>query len=151
MAMRAFGILVFSLSFALAAVASEAVPFKVNDVLAQQQQIRADMVAGKGRYAKMPEQRRNVVLAKQDKLFLLLEGKQDSDDLNPDHYMEAFATLESIEAVINNADGERLVCTREKTLGSNRATRVCRTVAQMEAERELARRQLNQGVDQLRR
>ena len=125
--------------------------FVVKDVIEQQQQIRTEMVAGKGRYAGMPQNRRNDVLNKQDRLFRMLDGKETSDELSSDQHMKAFAELESIEAIINNEGEERLVCRREKTLGSNRTTRVCRTQKQIDAETELARRQLNQGIDQMRR
>ena len=56
--------------------------------------------------------------------------------------MAAFNTLEWIEAAINDSDDDRLVCRRERRIGSNRMTRVCKTVAQIEFERERARSQL---------
>jgi hypothetical protein len=65
--------------------------------------------------------------------------------------MKAFAALETIEALVNNQDGEQVTCRREKTLGSNRPTRICRTKAQLEEEREIARQQMLRGTDQMRR
>jgi hypothetical protein len=149
--MRAIGVLVITLFSVSLALASDLQPFKVKEVVEQQQQIRTEMMAGKGRYADMPSHRRSDVLNMQDRLFRMLDGKESSEDLSEDQYMEAFAALESIEAIVNNEGGERLVCTREKTLGSNRTKRVCRTQSQIDAERELARGQMNQGIDQLRR
>jgi len=143
--MRVLGVLIVSLLFSSAVIAAEAAPFKVSDVLTQQQEIRADVMAGKGRYATMPATKRDALLAKQDQLTSLLAGKQTSADLTEDQYMKAFSALEWIETAINNQDEERLVCTREKALGSTRTTRTCRTVAQMELEREKAREQLDQN------
>ena len=149
--MHVFGILVVSLLFASTAAAIESAPFKVNDVVAQQQQIRSDVIAGKGRYASMPERKRNDLLSRQEHLMHTLEGKQTSAELTEDEYMEAFSALEWIEAAINNQEDERLICRREKTIGSNRTTRICRTAAQMEIERELARDQIDQADIQNRR
>ena len=143
--MRLCVILIVSLFSALA-VAGETKPFQVDEVLAQQQRLRADVVAREGRYADMPSSKRSELLAKQDRLFVMLEGKQSSTDLSNDQYLEAFSTLEWIEATVNNADDERMICTREKTLGSNRATRVCRSAAQMEAQRESARQQMESNT-----
>jgi hypothetical protein len=42
-----------------------------------------------------------------------------------------------------------MVCRRERTIGSNRVTRICRTEAQMEAEREMARDELDRGDMQM--
>lgn len=39
-------------------------------------------------------------------------------------------------------DEERMICRAERTIGSNRMTRVCRTAAQIEREREAARSQM---------
>ena len=148
--MRLLVVLIMSL-FSTLAVAGETKPFQVDEVLAQQQQIRTDVVAGKGRYANMPNQKRSELMAKQDELTILLEGKQSSSELSHDQYLEAFNTLEWIEATVNNLQSERLVCTREKTLGSNRTTRICRTEAQLEAQREYARQQMESGSVQMRR
>ncbi|MBC7989601.1 MAG: hypothetical protein H7Y19_08480 [Luteimonas sp.] len=148
--MRLFVVLIVSL-FSTLAVAGDTKPFQVDEVLAQQQQIRTDVVAGKGRYANMPNQKRSELMAKQDELMILLEGKQSSTELSQDQYVEAFNKLEWIEATVNNVDSERMICTREKTLGSNRTTRVCRTAAQLEEQREYARQQLETGNTQLTR
>jgi len=148
--MRLLVVLIVSL-FSTLAVAGETKAFKVDEVLAQQQQIRTDVVAGKGRYANMPNQKRSELMAKQDELMILLEGKQSSTELSQDQYVEAFNRLEWIEATVNNVESERMICSREKTLGSNRTTRVCRTAAQMEEQREFARQQMETGNTQLTR
>jgi hypothetical protein len=43
------------------------------------------------------------------------------------------------------SDQERMVCRAERTIGSNRVQRVCRSVAQIEREREAARSQLGKA------
>ena len=115
----------------------------------QQQQIRSEVQAGKGRYAKMPVPKRDELLAKQSGLLNLIHGKQTDADLSASQQMEAFNTLEWIEATINNAEDERMVCKRETPTGTNRSQKICRTVAQMRAERagaeELLRRDQRLG------
>lgn len=43
------------------------------------------------------------------------------------------------------SDDERMVCKAERTIGSNRVQRVCRSAAQIEREREAARSQLDKA------
>jgi hypothetical protein len=113
---------------------------ELDQIRAQQQTISADIVAGKGRYASMPVSKRNQILAKQTVLLKLIEGKNTDSELSDDQKMEVFNGLEWIEATVNNAENERVICKSEKPTGSNRAQRVCRTVAQMREEREASER-----------
>lgn len=46
-------------------------------------------------------------------------------------------------------DEDRQICRVEKQLGSNRAKRVCRSVAQMELDRERAREELTKATSQI--
>lgn len=120
-------------------------PLEISEVVSQQQEIRADVVAGQGRYQDMPSHKRDELLRKQDALLRMLDGKQTADQLSAEQRMQAFNTLEWIEATINNEEDERMVCTREKTIGSNRVARVCKTTAQIEAEREQVRNNFDRG------
>lgn len=118
---------------------------EVDQIIAQQQQIRADVVAAKGRYGALPASKREQLLSKQETLLSMLEGKQTTADLSEAQRIEAFNTLEWIESAINDEDQERMVCIREKTIGSNRVTRTCRTESQWAEARERAREQLSRG------
>jgi len=108
-------------------------------ILSQQQQIRAEATAKKGRYKDMEESKRNDLFAKQDIVFRLLEGKQNSSELADPQRVELFNALEAIEATINNARDEQMVCEYVKQIGSNRPQKICKTYAQREKEREEAR------------
>jgi hypothetical protein len=129
--------------FSLSAHANQ--PLDIDKVVTQQRELRADLMAGSGRYKQMPASKRQQILKKQDELLRMLEGKETSDDLSADQRMAAFNSLEWIEAAINDEKGERMICRRERTIGSNRVTRICRTEAQMAAERERARDELDRG------
>lgn len=150
--MRLFTLMVlFLVSFAaIANGTGERKPLAVSAITEQQKQIREDVIAVKGRYRDISPSKRVDLLSKQAGLLAMLEGKATTDDLSEHQQIEVFNTLEWIEAAINNAEDERMVCRREKTLGSNRLTRVCRTVEEERLAKERAREQFNRGADQLR-
>lgn len=133
---------VFIIPFAVAAGQKA---LDVEAIVSQQQQIKADVLAGSGRYADLPQRERDTLLAKQGRLLTIVEGKQSTDELPEAKRVEAFNILEWIEATINKQSDERMVCIREKTIGSNRMTRTCRTESQWAEARERAREQLSRG------
>lgn len=132
----------------LAAISSTAFATKALDLDAvrnQQQEIRDSATAGNGPFEHMPIATRTRLLEKQAALLTLLEDKQSTDELTEPQRLEVFNTLEWIEAAINQDPGERMICRRERTIGSNRMTRVCRTAAEEERMKEEARRRLQEG------
>ena len=76
-------------------------------------------------------------------MLALLEGKQSTQELSEDQRDEVFNTLEWIEATVNRAESERMICERRPVLGSNRKERVCKTAAQMQADRDAARERMD--------
>ena len=114
-------------------------------IRSQQTEIRAAVQAASGRYKDMSVNTRGELLAKQEHLFQLMQGKQSTQDLNEEQKTDVFNTLEWIEAAINKADDERLVCERRPVLGSTRKERICKTVGQMRSERESARDRMQNG------
>ena len=145
--MKAF--IALALLLPMLAIAGNEKSLDLNKVIVQQKQIRSDLMASKD-YRGLNEAQRTELLSRQDSLLRMLEGKETSADLTQEQQIRAFNDLEWIEAALNNAEGDRMVCRRERTLGSNRITRVCRTAAQMELEREQARDAADRG-DLLRR
>lgn len=126
------------------AVRAEQEPLQTSKIVTQQQQIRSDVIAKKGRYAKMPSTKRDELLRKQSQLLGLLENTQTTNELGENQRIEAFNTLEWIEAAINDQDNQRMICRKEHTLGSNRTTTVCRTKEQMDRDKEDSRERLDQ-------
>lgn len=134
------------------AIAANDTPLDLEKVTMQQRQIRSDILASKGNYRGLSSASQSELLVRQDKLLRMLEGKQTADDLSEDERLTAFNDLEWIEATLNKGEaGDRLICRRERTIGSNRVTRVCRTAAQLEAARELAREHIDNSDIQMRR
>ena len=114
-------------------------------IRSQQTEIRSAVQAASGRYREMSANTRGELLAKQDHLFQLMQGKQSTQELYEEQKTDVFNTLEWIEAAINKADDERMVCERRPVLGSTRKERVCKTVGQLRAERESARERMQNG------
>lgn len=126
-------------------------PLEISKVVSQQQEIQAGVMKGEGRYAHMPEAKRDQLLSKQAMLLRMLDGKETAADLTEEQQLSAFNTLEWIEATINREYDNRLVCVREKTVGSNRISRTCRTADQWQEARERAREELDRQGIQSRR
>jgi len=133
-------VLFLSAVIAFSTTAEASPPVDLDQIRVQQQKIRADAIASKGRYANMPASKRDELLEKQNGLLQLIEGKTSESELNDKKKLELFNALEWIEAAINNAEDERVICKTEKPTGSNRAQKVCRTVAQIRLEREASER-----------
>jgi len=133
------GLLLLAVSGASLAAGSAAQPA---DIVAQQKAIRAEVDAQKGRFQDMPSVKRKRIAADQDRLFALLDGKSDMTELDAAQQTEVSALLASIDGAIANKEDERMVCTREQRTGSNFTTKVCRSVAQIEAEKRSADRDM---------
>ncbi len=134
--------------FAQSALAATA-PLNLGEIKAQQQEIRAGVMAGTGRYKDMPETTKDELLAQQGRLLRMIEGKQDPSELTDDQRVEAFNILEAIEATINHAEDDQMVCVREKRTGSLQVVRVCRTQRDIREARDRARRQMVEGSSPL--
>lgn len=115
----------------------------LDDIRAQQTQIRDGVESRSGRYKDLSTSQRDELLSKQARMLQTIEGKHSTEDLNPQQKTEVFNTLEYIEAVVNNAADERMVCERRPVLGSTRKERVCKTASQWREEREAARNMMD--------
>jgi hypothetical protein len=137
------------LAMAPAARTAEA-PMRSTDILAQQQKIRADMKAKRDRYENLPREAQKSVLADQEKLERLLQGKTDTSQLASADQAEVRRLMARIEATINNNQSERLVCTQEARTGSNYVTRVCRTPAEIRERKEADEKMLRDEASRIK-
>ena len=108
----------------------------------QQEQIRSEAEARSGRYKDLSEARRIELLQRQAVVMRLTEGVTQTTELKEEQQIELFNALESIEAIVNAAEDERMVCERHRPIGSNRPQTICKTVAERRAEREAVRGQV---------
>ena len=112
-------------------------------IVAQQLEIRAEAAAGRGRYKDMDPTAMGELRGHQDLVLGLLEGKERSTDLPQEQQVEVFNSLEAISAIINKAEDDRMICRRERSVGSRMATNVCRTVGERRAAQQNAREAMN--------
>ena len=129
-------------SFALPAADT---PVAFADIREQQVEIRADVAANKPPYDDMAKRDRARLLQRQDALLRLIDGKETLLDLDERGRTEAINSLEWIRAEIHNAEENRLICEREKRVGTHMKERVCRTVAERRQDREDAQKAWPQG------
>lgn len=127
------------------AVLAQTGPLRIGTVLTEQTQLRVELEAGSGRAAKLSAAKRADLLARQQELLDILTGKKAATELTESQRLFAQDTLAWIDAAVEDDNDERVVCRREKTLGSNMVTRKCRTVAQMRLDQERAREAMLSG------
>ncbi|MGQ4581962.1 hypothetical protein [Lysobacter sp. F60174L2] len=116
-----------------------------DEVRTQQAEIRADAGARRGVYENLSERQHRQLEDRQHAVLRMIEGKQSPRELSEPQRMDLFNQLEAIEALVNQAEDQRMVCERVATIGSNRKQRVCKTVAQRREEMRGAQHMLNQG------
>lgn len=131
--------------FASLPLAATEKPLAFAEIREQQIQIRADVLASKPPYDDMPKRDRERLAQRQDALLRLIDGKETLLDLDERGRTDAINSLEWIRAQIHDAEENRLVCKREKAVGSHMKTRVCKTVAERRKEREDAAKVWQQG------
>jgi hypothetical protein len=95
-------------------------------------------------YSEISAEDRNRVTAALDRMSGLLQGVQNVDQLSENNRVEVFNEQETVNTVLTQArEDSRLVCSREKKVGSNRTTSSCMTVAERRRAREDTEQQLN--------
>lgn len=114
-------------------------PVDLAPIVVQQEQLREELLASPDSFPGLSRSERGELLERQTQLLTLLEGKSTADELGEKERVEAFNSLEWIKSRLADAREARLVCTRERMIGSQRVTRVCRTEAEMEQERANSR------------
>jgi hypothetical protein len=120
------------------------IPADLNELRNEQARIRAGVEAhNSGVYKELPASARNELLQKQDAMLALLAGKTAVHELTPEEQNQVSATLAWIDQRLKEAGDDRMVCERRPILGSNRKERVCMTAAQMRAQRDAVREQMD--------
>lgn len=104
-------------------------------IVAQQLELKAAVEAGSGNFKDLEPAKRAEMLERQGRVLAMLEGREQSTELSQQQQLNLFNELEAISAIVNQAEDERMVCERVRPVGTNRTTRVCKTVAQRRAER----------------
>lgn len=133
------------------AAADDAAGTDLAAIRAQQIELRAEAMAAKGIFKDMDSTKRSRLISRQDQLLALIEGKASVAEFDDRGQVRAFNLLEEINALINDAEGNQVVCENVRKTGSHRKTKVCTTLAerrrlQQETEDHLRRENLRGAV-----
>lgn len=112
----------------------------------EQLALRPLIEAGKGPYVNIPKEQRERVLLRQGELLALIEGKQDLASLDEGQRLAVLNAMSALDAAERNAEHQRQVCKRTKTLGSHRMSTVCRSVADIREAEEDARHGIGNSI-----
>ncbi|MBP6748029.1 MAG: hypothetical protein KA144_00195 [Xanthomonadaceae bacterium] len=118
----------------------------VQQIVEQQTQLRADVLARKGAFKDLTQIERDELTAKQSRILQLLDGRDDVSQLRAEDKIELFNHLQWVSAVVRNAEEDRQVCERSRTVGSNRFQVVCMTAREYREHKERARQSLRTAV-----
>jgi hypothetical protein len=121
---------------ALALASADPQQLTIRDILTQQTQLRAQVVAGKGAFKDMSKAERAALVERQDRVLQMLGGLQTLEDMAPDQRTIVFNDLEWIKATVTQAEDDRMVCEHTRIAGSNRVQSVCMTAKQQRENRE---------------
>ncbi|MDG2517805.1 hypothetical protein [Lysobacter soli] len=134
--------LAIACSAPLAAIAQDDAPApqKLERILAQQQELKRDLDAGKT--DGLTTRQVNAIRKAQVDVFTVTEGKTSLDQLSMDDKVRLENALERINAEVKNTRAghdDKQVCWRERMSGSNTKVTRCGTEAEMREAREGAR------------
>jgi hypothetical protein len=132
-------IIALSLSFALAA-ADTTPPPSIKDIVAQQTQLRAQLVAKSGAFKDMDVGDRDRLMKQQDRLLQMLQGRKSIDELRAEEKIEVFNHLQSVNAAVTKAEDDRQVCERARLVGTHRYRVVCMTAKEAREYKENAKK-----------
>lgn len=105
-------------------------------IRAVQDGIKQSMERKEGAYKDLGAAERQAIVDQQQVISRILEGKDSIAMLDEPQKVEIANALESVNALVTQAEDNRKVCERVKVIGSNRPQSVCMTVAQRRRLRE---------------
>ena len=99
-------------------------------------EVEAGMASGQ-RYASLSSSKKAELRELLARMDSRLSGRTSSSDLPSEEQVKLFNEQERVNVLLGaTSDKERVVCRRDRKTGSNRVTTVCRTVGEIEEERE---------------
>jgi hypothetical protein len=115
----------------------------LEEVSVRQEQIRAEIRSAPDEFRGLSPSEQQQVLERSESVSHIIAGKESWGELDDAERASVMATLDWIDVTLDKAKAAELVCSYERVVGSNRKTRVCRSAAHIEAEREETRRLLS--------
>lgn len=109
-------------------------------IVAQQKQLNAAILAREPAFDYLDDYRRRSILRAQEKVFRLTDGRSDIAELSPDDRIVLFNALKRIQSALVKGDADdRLVCERSSLTGSRRQQLACMNKAEHDERAERAR------------
>lgn len=143
MAMKPFllaaALFVLAMPAAHAATSTDIDPQRVHK---EQTQLQAQVRKEQGVFKDIDTGLQNRILANQDRVLELVDGKQSVAELSAEERDELTTTLADIDRLVTKAKDERQVCRKMRPTGSNRPQVVCMTAAQHREAQKRAREAL---------
>ena len=119
----------------------------VQDIVKQQNQLRAQAMAGKGPFKGMAKRERDEMVTHQDRVLTMIGDRKDLDGMSTDQRTELYNELQWIDATLAKAQDERMICEQTRSVGSNRVQSVCMTAAQRERLRQRAQSEMQKPMN----
>ena len=119
-------------------------PDAIGDFRAYREQVLADLAQGE-RYSEIrPQDRATVTRTLQTMLAMVENANGSVGQLNADEKVVLFNHQEAVRTILSGAEADsRMVCKRERRVGSQMLQSSCRTVAQARRQREESRNGLS--------
>lgn len=126
-----------SASFAQSNISIDSTPAEIRDT---QDALKLSLEKKQGDYKNYSDDDRNAILHQQKSVYAIIEGKTGIDQLDETEKVALVNALESIKALLANADDNRMICERVKVIGSNLPKNQCLSVGQRRKMREAIQR-----------
>ena len=123
-------------------------PQTVSEILQFQHALRGKLDQPNGEYSRFDEGQIARMKSAQDNVFRMLSGVNSLNDLSENQKIEVSNSLDEVKAILLANEGNRLICYREKKIGTNLLTKRCETYADREAharESERAMRDMSRS------
>jgi hypothetical protein len=114
------------------AAANFGTPPNAGEIMREQRAIREQVEGTTGKYSRFKPEAMVRLTRAQETVFRLLDGNQSVDHLDMNQKVELFNALEEVKSVLNDNERDRLICKRERKVGTTIRETRCATVAQRE-------------------
>ena len=119
-------------------------PQTVAEILHVQKDLRSRLDNPTGEYSRFSEADIAKMKRAQDNVFSVLSGVDSLDQLNLDQKTSLSNSLDMIKATLLSDEGNRLICYRERKIGTNIVSKRCETVAERNARAKEAQEQMRE-------
>jgi hypothetical protein len=114
----------------------------VPEILHTQHALRAKLDNPTGEYSRFSADDLAKMRHAQDQVFRMLDGVSSLDQLKEDQKIALSNALDQVKATLTNNEGNRLICYRERRMGTNLLEKRCETVDEREARTHDSQQQM---------